>query len=90
MILAVSYKLTPGRDYTAFYSELKHAPTITWWHYIDNFWLIRTNETPEQLHNRTNPFINQGKDTVFITKIDASNYKAWLPTSAHDWIKANR
>jgi len=90
MILLVAYKLTPNRDYTAFYSALQAAPAETWSHYIDNIWLLKTSETPEDLNARISPYINQGTDTVFIVKIDASDYKGWLPKAAHNWIKANR
>jgi len=90
MILLIAYKLTPNRDYTAFYDALKGAPTQTWSHYIDNIWLLKTEETPVQLNARISPLINQGTDTIFIVKVDATDYKGWLPTDAHEWIRANR
>jgi hypothetical protein len=90
MIYLVAYRLTPDRDYTALLNTLKNAPTISWWHYIDNLWLIKTDESAHQLQNRMDPYLNIGVDSVLITEVNLHNYRAWLPQDAHDWIKNNR
>lgn len=90
MIIAITYKLTEGRDYSSFYSAIKSSPATTWWHYIDDTWLIKTTETPAQLTEKLRPHINAGKDTILIAKVDLSNYSGWLTKPAHEWIKANR
>lgn len=89
MIHLVTYKLTPDKDYTSFYNTLKAGPTLSWWHYLDNVWLIKTDESASKLMDRVRPTINEGKDRILIIKVDPSNYWGYLPSKAHDWIKRN-
>jgi hypothetical protein len=90
MIILISYKLTPNRDYTSFFNAIKSAPATTWWNYIDNTWMVKTDETPEHMVERFRPLINDGTDTILIAKVDLSTYSGWLTPAAHEWIKANR
>lgn len=90
MIILITYNLTPNRDYTAFFNAIKSSPATTWWHYIDSTWLIKTDELPEAMLERFRPHINEGTDTILITKTDTSVYNGWLPKEAHEWIKAHR
>lgn len=88
MILLVSYKLNQKRDYSALYTALKAAPATTWWHYIDNTWLIKTSESADQLHARVIPFLDSS-DFILILNINTRGYWGRLPQDAHDWIKKN-
>ncbi len=90
MILLITYKLAGNLDYTPLYNAIKGGHASTWWHYIDNTWMVKTTETPAQMIDRLTPHINGAIDSILIIKVDGHSYNGWLPSKAYDWIKENR
>lgn len=74
-----------GRDYSSLTAALKLSPH--WWHHMDNTWLVKTSETPEQVWNRLAPHMDKG-DNMIIIQV-TKNYSGWLSQKAWDWIKTN-
>lgn len=82
-VYAVIYDLkTIFHDYSGLFNELKNSQA--WSHYIQSGWLIKTEDTPEQIWNRIQPHIDKN-DFVLIIEV-RKNYQGWLPKEAWDWI----
>lgn len=69
-------------NYDDLYEELQNSPS--WWHYIKSTWLIRTEETSNQIWNRIQNHITP-KDFALIIEVN-KDYQGWLPQEAWDWI----
>ena len=89
-IYFVTYTLQPWllRDTTAIDRELQRLPN--WSHWVNNTWLISTNEVADVLYARL-----QGKfletDRLLIAPLDAQlDLAGWLPQEAWDWIESNK
>lgn len=88
MIYVVSYTLRPKRDATIVILTLQASSG--WCHYLDDTWLISTNETPQQLYERVRmAFLTS--DSFLIAPFDRyAGYAGWLPKEAWDWIEQHR
>jgi len=85
-VYLVTYNLkSPGKDYSAFFRELK--VTGTWCHYIDSTWLIVSTEKPSEAYDRVARHLVKG-DRILIIEV-TSNYWGFLPKKAWDWVKRN-
>jgi hypothetical protein len=85
MIYLITYELNQkDKDYSGFYNEIKsdHA----WWHYIDTTWLIKTEETPQQISDRLLPYLNKETDNLLIIKVDPTIKQGWLSKEAWKWV----
>jgi hypothetical protein len=89
-IYMVTYTLQPWllRDTTALDRELQRLPN--WSHWINNTWLISTNEVADVLYARIRDNFLE-TDRLLIVPFDAqSGYAGWLPQEAWDWIDENK
>jgi hypothetical protein len=85
MLFVVSYTLNPSRVNEQLTEELMKS--TYWMHYIDDSWIIATNDNIDQLYKRLKPFF-QDNDLFFIVEIrQQSTYRGWLPQDAWDWLK---
>lgn len=87
MLYLITYAINKDRDNTAFYNAIQNLGE--WWHYIDNTWIIRSNETANQLYQRLSSFSGININRLLIIKIDENNKQGWLPREAWDWINQN-
>lgn len=90
MILLVTHTLAGTKDYTHLFEAIKGGRATTWWHYIDNAWLVKTTEPPNEMIDRLKPHFDHVADSIFIVKIDPYTYNGWLPKAAYEWIRAHR
>ena len=73
------------RNYLDFYDTLKkHYPE--WQHPMENSWLIKTDDTAEQINEVLRPKLYDG-DSIFIAEI-TDNYAGWMGRSAWKWLKS--
>ncbi|MDD5510490.1 MAG: hypothetical protein PHI12_06765 [Dehalococcoidales bacterium] len=72
-----------------FLIELMKSP---WSHYIDETWLIDTDETAEQLTDRLKPFFNGDGDFILIAKFpeEEKDYNGLMPIEQWEWIRGRR
>lgn len=84
MIYAVSYTLRPRRDVTDLTNTLQND-FQAYFHYLDDTWLIQTDETPDEVYNRLRIHITQN-DRLLIIKAEPL-YQGWLPPDAWEWMK---
>jgi hypothetical protein len=66
-----------------FYQELKGSRS--WWHYLDNTWLISTDESLAQLDQRLRQHLGP-TDKLLIVKFHGE-YAGTLPDEAWQWIE---
>lgn len=83
---AINYDLKkPGRDYSGLFSAIKNCGK--WWHYLDSTWLVISNESPNQIWKRLEPYADKNDYLLIIEVRD--NVQGWLPKEAWDWIHEN-
>lgn len=83
MILLITYDLKrPGQNYNALHGEIKKAGT--WWHHLESTWLIETDLTPKQWHERLAPHLDSN-DHILVIQV-ARNFWGLLPQKAWEWI----
>ncbi len=85
-VFCVSYDLNkPGQNYENLIKELKSSKL--WWHYLDSTWLIKTNESANQLSTRIRKHTDSN-DQLLVIRV-TKDYSGWLPQKAWDWINNN-
>ena len=94
MIYVVSYDLAPipsrrrqrkspsEPNPKFFIEELEESRS--WWHYLENTWLISTNESLAQLDERLRQHLRQ-TDKLLIIPFNGK-YAGFLDNEAWDWI----
>lgn len=84
----VSYDLdNPGQKY----NELKKiigAHSIHWCRYLDSTFLIRTNDSADDILQALKAVIDSN-DRVFIANISNTDYSGWLIDKQSDYIRNN-
>ncbi|WP_350303041.1 hypothetical protein [Pediococcus acidilactici] len=84
----VSYDLdNPGQKY----NELKKiidAHSIDWCRYLDSTFLIRTNDSANDILQALKAVIDSN-DRVFIANISNTDYSGWLIDKQRDYIRNN-
>jgi len=85
MLYVVSYELATQlfRNTSAFTDEIQRSRS--WMHYIDNTWIISTDETIEQLYSRLREHLID-QDLLLIMNTDGIS-AGWLPEEAWNWIQ---
>lgn len=84
MILIVTYDLKqPAATYSGLYEVLKSKRS--WWHYMKNTWLIATDDSPQELFDEIDFYIQKG-DHILITTFSRP-IQGMLPAKAWAWIK---
>ena len=83
-VYVVSYELrNTSLDYRNLFEELERS--AGWWHYLDNTWLVSTDESATQLYNRLAPYLDGG-DSLLIVQA-GRDVQGWLPDDAWKWIE---
>lgn len=86
MIYLVSYNPT-DKD-AQIVAAIQSTPTLSWWHFLDNTWMVSTTETIQQLYSRLEAAL---PTTVLLIEIaPTATYWGRLPTQAWAWIKEQR
>jgi len=89
-VYIVTYTLQPWllRDATEINRELQRSPN--WSHWLNNTWLISTNEVADVLYARMRGNFLE-TDRLLIAPLEAqSEFAGWLPQEAWDWIEENK
>ena len=88
MLYVVSYALHPTRLNPQLVQALMKS--ANWMHYIDNTWIVGTNEDADQLSSRLKPFIRDSDWLLIVEIKHSSRYQGWLPKEAWDWLEDAR
>ena len=89
MIYVVSYLLNPKRDASQLLTEIQ-SPPVGWCHYLDDTWLIATNETAQAVYNRLSKYLVNTDMILIIEMKPDANYFGLLPEDAWDWIEQQK
>lgn len=65
-------------------SEIKSG--ISWWQYLDNMWLMVTEDSLNDIWYRLENKINKEK-RFLIVEVNMKNRQGWLKQEEWDWIK---
>ena len=85
MIYLITYdKNVLLKSYKPLFEEIKNC-SITWWHHLDDTWMIRTQLEVTEVFERLAKHLDE-KDRLLIVEIK-SNYSGWLRMDAWDWLK---
>jgi hypothetical protein len=83
-IYLVAYDFRGSSDnYSDLFDELQKSPR--WWHWIDSVWLLRTEESADEIYERLEQYLDNDI-SLFITEI-GSDHQGWLPDKAWKWIR---
>ena len=83
-LLLISYDLRiPGRNYEGVIAELKSA--LSWWHYLDSTWIIRTSLTMDEWNDRLRTKMDKN-DSLLIIDVTNCARQGWLVQDAWNWI----
>ncbi len=81
----ISYDLKmPGRNYEGVATALKGA--LSWWHYLESTWIIRTSLTIEEWNNRLLSQVDKN-DSLLIIDVTDKRHNGWLNKKAWEWIR---
>jgi hypothetical protein len=86
--LHVAFNFRSGKDKVA-EMEPVFNKALDWYRYAFNCWILWSNSTPQQWHERIKPAVADD-DTYFICEIDVNNRSGWLPQGAWDWLRKER
>lgn len=82
-IYSICYDLNKiGQNYTALINEIQK--TLDLRKPMESCWLVRTNETADQLYNRLAKFIDSN-DRLLVAKVTRS-HQGWLNKEVCDWL----
>ncbi|WP_273209084.1 hypothetical protein [Runella zeae] len=59
--------------------------SISWWHHLNDTWIVRTDKKPNEFYNKLAPYITSA-DRLLVIEIKR-NYQGWLNKDAWDWLK---
>ena len=80
----VAYDFPGSADkYTELFDELKKSPG--WWHYIDGTWLLRTDDSANEIYKRLKPYLDDDINLLIIEV--GTDRQAWLPKKAWGWLR---
>lgn len=83
------YLITFNREskgnYKLLEEEIKN--TFKWWTYLENTWIIITNETANEIWERLEKYFPKEGNILIIEVV--SNCQGWLPKDAWEWIEEN-
>jgi len=83
MIFLITYdKKVLLKNYTALNEAIKSFGT--WWHHMDNTWMIQTNNTATEVFNILAPHVSVN-DRLLIIEVN-KNYQGWLKKEAWVWL----
>lgn len=83
----IGYDLNrPGQDYTDLITAIKTYRS--WWHHLDSTWIIKTDETAEQVRDKLSAHID---NTDELLVVGSSGEGAWtgFNEKGSTWLKDN-
>jgi hypothetical protein len=83
-VFLVTYELkTKNKDFGPLFEEIQSFGS--WWHYMENVWIVSTNEVAaDAMARRLFKHITQS-DALLVTRL-TRDYQGWLPKDAWDWL----
>jgi hypothetical protein len=83
--LLVTYELNgPDESYKRFFDLIDKADD--WGHFIENSWIIISDETAETWGQRLSKHVKTG-DRLIVVEVILGSSQGWLPTKNWEWIK---
>ena len=83
-VYVISYQMRGTRqDYRSLIEELENCSS--WWHYLDDTWLVNTGESATELYNRLAVYL-ESSDSILIVSA-GKDVQGWLPDDAWKWIE---
>lgn len=82
-IYSICYDLNKtGQNYTSLINEIKKSSDFR--KPMESYWLVKTNESADQLYNRLAKFIDSN-DRLIVTQV-TRQYSGWLAKDVCDWL----
>lgn len=94
MIYLISYNRNILlKSYAPLQEAIKQSST-SWWHHLNDTWLVRTNLTAAQLFENLKPHLSQA-DRLLVIAVHPNmkggiHYQGWLNDKAWQWIRENQ
>lgn len=86
--ILISYDLnTPGQDYDKLIEKLKSYGT--YWHHLDSFWIIKTNQTYEQVRDIMETYLDNNDELLVIDITGDPAAWAGFSEKGAKWLKDN-
>lgn len=73
------------KNYKPLYNAIKTS-SISWWHHLDNTWIISTNLNAQDLFNHLAAHINNDDKLLIIQVFQNSDFSGWLTEDAWNWL----
>jgi hypothetical protein len=84
MIYLITYETNNTlKNYSGLRNSIKSSGS--WWHYIKNTWIIRTDKPINFWYNKLSRHLAEN-DRIMVVEIK-SNYQGWLDKGAWEWLK---
>lgn len=84
-LLLVTYKVTSDTtDRSVLIEQIKRGAT-GWWHYIDDVWIVSTEQTAENFAKSLYQYVTPS-DRLFVTGI-TGEHQGLLPADAWSWLR---
>lgn len=85
MVLMVGYDLNqPGQEYEDLMDAIKGYGA--WWHHLDSTWFIQTDDSPSEVRQHLQKFIDKG-DELLVIRVVRNWSATGFNNSAYDWLK---
>jgi len=72
-------------DYHNLFKTIKE--NFSWWHFLDNTWLISTTENANSIYDKLKPYLDADINILIIEV--GKDRQGWLPKKAWEWIRKN-
>ncbi len=73
---------------TSFIPLFDEIKKKSWWHYMSNSYIVKSNETANELFNRLKPHLN--KEIILLVFELGKDRQGWLTEQAWEWIRENK
>jgi len=83
--LLIGYDLNNQKNYDGLIESIKSLGK--WWHYLDSTWLVVTTQTPKEVRDRLNAYLDSDDELLVIDVTGRS--RAWnggFVESAQNWL----
>lgn len=82
----ISYHIkSDPTNYLPLFEHIKN--NYSWWHYLDNTWIIISKDTAKVIYDKLSPFLDADIN-ILIFEL-GKDRQGWLPKKAWNWIKEN-
>jgi hypothetical protein len=83
----IGYDLNrPHQDYKDLIDAIKNLGT--WWHCLDSTWLIKTNQSAEQIRNGLKAHIDSN-DELLVASLSGESAWAGFDDKCSEWLRNN-